>query len=70
MTRSGEIIERDREDLDFSYRQSSLDELVILEADFELEEADSASLTKRMQQQWIVKKASQPPAHQATGCIF
>jgi UDP-N-acetylmuramate dehydrogenase len=70
MTRSGEIIERDREDLDFSYRQSSLDELVILEADFELEEADSASLTKRMQQQWIVKKASQPPAHQATGCVF
>ena len=23
-----------------------------------------------MQQQWIVKKASQPLAHQATGCLF
>ncbi len=70
MTRSGEIIERDRADLDFSYRESSLDELVILEANFELEQADAESLTKRMQQQWIVKQASQPPAHQATGCVF
>ena len=70
MTRSGEMIERNRADLDFSYRESSLDELVILEAEFALEEADPESLTKRMQQQWIVKKASQPPAHQATGCVF
>lgn len=70
MTRNGEILERNKEDLDFSYRQSSLDELVILEADFELESTDPEVLTKRMQQQWIVKKASQPPAHQATGCIF
>ena len=70
MTRTGEILERAKEDLDFSYRQSSLDELVILEADFELEPTDPEALTKRMQQQWIVKKASQPLAHQATGCLF
>ena len=70
MTRNGEVLERNKEDLDFSYRQSSLDELVILEADFELEPTDPEVLTKRMQQQWIIKKASQPPAHQATGCIF
>ena len=70
MTRSGEVIEHDRAALDFSYRESSLDELVILEADFQLEETDAETLTKRMQQQWIVKQASQPPAHQATGCVF
>ncbi|MDG2208133.1 MAG: UDP-N-acetylmuramate dehydrogenase [Pirellulales bacterium] len=70
MTRTGEILERAKEDLDFSYRQSSLDELVILEADFELEPTDPKALTKRMQQQWIVKKASQPLAHQAAGCLF
>ena len=70
MTRTGEILERAKEDLDFSYRQSSLDELVILEADFELEPTDPEALTKRMQQQWIVKKASQPLAHQAAGCLF
>ncbi len=70
MTRSGEIIERDREDLVFGYRESSLDELVILEGQFELEEDNPEELTKKMQKQWIVKKASQPPSHQRTGCIF
>ena len=60
MTRAGEIFQRDREDLVFAYRQSSLDELVILSADFLLEEDDPEQLTKRMQKQWIVKKAGQP----------
>jgi UDP-N-acetylmuramate dehydrogenase len=70
MTGDGEIITRRREELVFSYRESSLDELVILSAKFELEQDDSADLTKRMQQQWIVKKAKTPLRHQATGVIF
>jgi UDP-N-acetylmuramate dehydrogenase len=70
MTRSGEIIERQRDELVFAYRESSLDELAILSAEFELEAEDPEELTKRMQQQWIVKKASQPLGHQSAGCIF
>ena len=70
MTRSGELIERERGDLVFAYRQSSLDELVILSADFELEKEDPIVVTKRMQKQWIVKKANLPMAHENTGCIF
>jgi UDP-N-acetylmuramate dehydrogenase len=70
MTRSGEIIHRERADLVFAYRQSSLDELAILEAKFELEEEDPVEITKRMQKQWIVKKANLPMAHENTGCIF
>ncbi|HKD38446.1 MAG TPA: UDP-N-acetylmuramate dehydrogenase, partial [Pirellulales bacterium] len=70
MSRSSEIIERQREDLVFSYRQSSLDELVILGCQFQLEEEDPQELTKRMQKLWIVKKASQPLGHQSAGCIF
>jgi UDP-N-acetylmuramate dehydrogenase len=70
MTRSGEIVQRDRGDLVFAYRQSSLDELVILEAQFELEEEDPVEVTKRMQKAWIVKKANLPMAHENTGCIF
>ena len=61
---------RERDDLVFAYRQSSLDELVILDAEFELEEEDPDELTKRMQKQWIVKKANLPMAHENTGCIF
>ncbi len=70
MTRNGEILERDRNDLVFAYRQSSLDELVILSADFELEKEDPLVITKRMQKQWIVKKSNLPMAHENTGCIF
>src|SRR3954453_17111886 len=70
MTRNGEIVERQRGDLVFAYRQSSLDELVILSADFELEKEDPLVVTKRMQKQWIVKKANLPMAHENTGCIF
>jgi UDP-N-acetylmuramate dehydrogenase len=68
--RAGEILHREPEDLVFAYRQSSLDELVILEAQFELEKDDPTELTKRMQKQWIVKKANLPMAHENTGCIF
>lgn len=70
LTRGGELIERDRGELVFAYRQSSLDELVILSAEFELEEEDPVEVTKRMQKQWIVKKANLPMAHENTGCIF
>lgn len=70
MTRAGEILERRRDELVFAYRESSLDELVILGAKFQLEEDDPEELTKRMQKQWIVKKASQPLGHQSAGCIF
>jgi UDP-N-acetylmuramate dehydrogenase len=70
MTRAGDILQREHDDLVFAYRQSSLDELVILEAEFELEEEDPVELTKRMQKQWIVKKANLPMAHENTGCIF
>ncbi|MGC3966446.1 MAG: UDP-N-acetylmuramate dehydrogenase [Pirellulales bacterium] len=70
MTADGELVTRSREELVFSYRESSLDELVILSAKFELEQDDPAELTKRMQKQWIVKKAKTPLGHQATGAIF
>lgn len=70
MTRSGEILVREREDLAFAYRQSSLDELVILNAEFQLEEDDPEKLTKRMQKQWIIKKAGQPLSHQNVASVF
>jgi UDP-N-acetylmuramate dehydrogenase len=70
LTHAGEVLQRQREDLVFAYRESSLDELVILSAEFELESEDPQELTRRMQKQWIMKKASQPLGHQSAGCIF
>ncbi len=70
MTRKGEIITRQKRELRFGYRDSSLDELVILEAALELEPGDPRYLTKQMQQTWILKRAEQPLLDQKTGQIF
>jgi len=67
---SGEVVHRTRDDLVFGYRESSLDELAIVEATFQLEEEDPRALAKRMQKQWILKKAAQPLGHQCAGCVF
>jgi UDP-N-acetylmuramate dehydrogenase len=70
MTDDCQIVQRDREDLVFNYRESSLDELVILGARLDLEEDDAHELARRMQKQWIIRKARQPMGHQCAGCIF
>jgi UDP-N-acetylmuramate dehydrogenase len=70
MTRTGEIVVRQRDEMNFAYRNSSLDELAILDAQFELETEDPAELTRRMQKQWILKKACQPISNENAGCIF
>jgi UDP-N-acetylmuramate dehydrogenase len=67
---NGEVHQRSGDELVFGYRQSSLDDLVILEASCELDEDDPRELAQRMQKQWIVKKASQPMGHQCAGCVF
>jgi len=70
ITQTGEVSQLRRDDLVFSYRHSSLDEPVILEARFQLEEDNPRELARRMQKQWIVRKASQPMGHQCAGCVF
>lgn len=70
MTRAGEILTRSAHDLQFTYHQSSLDELVILSAVFELEASESQELTRRMQKFWIVQKAAQPSGAEAVGYLF
>ncbi len=70
MNRSGEIITYQRDDLRFSYRKSSLDELAILEAEFEFDTDDTANLTKRMQKLWIIRKSQQPQTGQNSITVF
>jgi UDP-N-acetylmuramate dehydrogenase len=70
MKGTGEIVVHDRDALRFSYRSSSLDELVILSAELELETGDSAEITRRLQKLWIIKKASEPQGTHNAGCIF
>jgi UDP-N-acetylmuramate dehydrogenase len=70
MSRDGQLVVKDRSQLQFSYGESNLDELVILKAKFALEAAPSAELTRRLQKLWIVKRASQPSGELGNGRIF
>ena len=70
MDARGEIETRGRDDLSFAYRQSNLDEPVILSARFELEPDDPGEIARRMRKLWILKKANQPLSFQSAGCIF
>jgi len=70
MSAEGEISTRRGNDLWFGYRESNVDELVILEATFSLQPGDPAEITRRMRKLWIMKKATQPLSFQSAGCIF
>lgn len=70
LTHEGELRERRSDELRFAYLESSLDDLVILRATFQLERESPEELTRRMQRVWIVKKAQQPGSDSTTGCIF
>jgi UDP-N-acetylmuramate dehydrogenase len=70
MAANGEVYQRSSDELVFDYRQSSIDDLVILDVRCPLEEDNPHELAQRMQKQWIVKKASQPMGHQSAGCVF
>jgi UDP-N-acetylmuramate dehydrogenase len=66
----GEIATRNGDELWFGYRESNIDELMILEASLKLQQGDSEEITRRMRKLWIMKKATQPLSFQSAGCIF
>ncbi len=70
LDRDGQILERSGDELSFSYRRSSLTDALILSATFQLQNDASDDLTRRMRQNWIMKRATQPLADQSAGCIF
>ncbi|HEY3966049.1 MAG TPA: UDP-N-acetylmuramate dehydrogenase [Planctomycetaceae bacterium] len=70
LTIAGEVFVRQEDELSFAYRFSSLNELIILEACFELHPEDPEEITRRMRKLWIMKKATQPLTFQSAGCVF
>jgi|HubBroStandDraft_6_1064221.scaffolds.fasta_scaffold293871_2 UDP-N-acetylmuramate dehydrogenase len=66
----GEIATRNGDELWFGYRESNIDELMILEVSIKLQQGDSEEITRRMRKLWIMKKATQPLSFQTAGCIF
>lgn len=70
VTVKGEIFTRTDDELSFGYRTSSINELAILDAVFELSPDEPEEITRRMRTLWIMKKATQPLSFQSAGCIF
>ena len=66
----GTVTERSGDELTFSYRHSSINDLLVLSAELQLKEDDSDELTQRMKKTWIMKRSTQPLADQSAGCIF
>jgi UDP-N-acetylmuramate dehydrogenase len=70
MNAKGEISTRKGDDLWFGYRESNIDELLIVEGTAKLQQGETDEITRRMRKLWIMKKATQPLSFQSAGCIF
>ena len=70
LNHEGNVVERSGDELSFSYRQCSLDDVLVLSVTFKLKSDASDELTRRMRKNWIMKRATQPLVHQSAGCIF
>ena len=67
---SGELVTHQKENMSFSYRQSSLSELAILSATFKFDSESAEELTRQMQKLWIVRRAAQPTSDVRAAYIF
>ncbi|MFN9720823.1 MAG: UDP-N-acetylmuramate dehydrogenase [Planctomycetota bacterium] len=70
LTQDGQVTTRHGDELSFSYRRSSIQDLLVLSATLQLMKDDSEELTRRMRKNWIMKRSTQPLADQSAGCIF
>ncbi len=70
LTRKGDLVQREISEINFGYRQSSLTELVIVDATLQFEKEDVDQLTRRMQKLWIVKRSSQPASDENAAYVF
>lgn len=60
MDRDGNLGKVSGNQLQFGFRRSNLQENFIVEAEFKLRAGNPAELTRRMQSNWIVRRAAQP----------
>lgn len=66
----GRAVVRERDEIEFAYRHSGLNALVITAVEFELREEDPAALRARLKEVMDYKKRSQPMADRSAGCVW
>lgn len=70
MDRAGNELEIPRAEIDFGYRRSGLNHLVITGARLRLPEGDGEALRARLKEVMAYKKNSQPMADNSAGCCY
>ncbi len=66
----GQIVQRDRDELQFSEHSSNLDEGILLAAELAFESDSTERIVKRMRRSWIQRKATMPFSFQAAVRVF
>lgn len=70
LSESGDLVAHPAGDIEFGYRSTSLDEPLVLQATFALDEDDPAALRDRVKEIFAWKKSTQPLAEHSAGCAF
>lgn len=70
LDRQGQEITLDRKEIDFSYRHSGLEHLIITSVELNLTPADPAALRDQLKEVMAYKKSTQPMADKSAGCVF
>ena len=70
LTSAGHIVTYERDDIPLEQLTSGPEELLVLSAEFGLEEDHPEMILKRMRKYWIDRKAHQPLSFQATARLF
>ncbi|EXJ23635.1 UDP-N-acetylenolpyruvoylglucosamine reductase [Alkalibacterium sp. AK22] len=72
LTRTGDLLVRSREDMEFTYRHSKLQETdeIALEVVFELETGDQAVIKEKMDELTYLRTSKQPLEYPSCGSVF
>lgn len=68
--RDGREVVRDREEIDFSYRHSGLEGLIVTKVELDLKPGDPGVLRERLKDVMEYKSRSQPMSERSAGCCF
>lgn len=70
LTRGGDVVTLRRDEIDYGYRHSGLDGLLITRVELQLQPGDATGLRARLKDTMAYKKTSQPMASKSAGCVF
>ena len=70
LTRSGELVTHPRDNIQFTYRDCSISEPIIISAVLDVQPTDPIVLRDRVKEIFAFKKSTQPLADHSAGCSF